>query len=124
MNDKDIATAVMDHFDPSVYSIRYVHSLCIYHLIFDDISAFTIHRRRKVWGLSSTREQHHSVKTIATHVDAIKECFPNRGAETIRKALLMEKNIRVPRSGSHIYMRELSNILIILEGPLLLITLR
>ncbi|KAH9009812.1 hypothetical protein EDB84DRAFT_1545636 [Lactarius hengduanensis] len=81
MNDNNIATAVMDHFDPSIYSI----------------SAYTVRRRRKVWGLSSTRKQHHSVETIAAHVDAIKERFPNRGAETIRKALLMEKNIRVPR---------------------------
>ncbi|KAH8977488.1 hypothetical protein EDB86DRAFT_3165101 [Lactarius hatsudake] len=81
MNDNNIATAVMDHFDPSIYSI----------------SAYTVRRQRKVWGLSSTQEQCHSVETIAAHVDAIKEHFPNRGAETTRKALLMEKNICVPR---------------------------
>jgi hypothetical protein len=44
------------------------------------------------------------VESIATHVNAIKERFPNRGAKTIRKALLMEKNIRVPRSVSQAFV--------------------
>lgn len=26
MNDKDVATAIMDHFDSTVYNIRYVYS--------------------------------------------------------------------------------------------------
>jgi hypothetical protein len=99
MNDKDIATAVMDHFDASTYNIRYVYSLYYLPLnLSHSISLYTVRCRQKVWGLSSTQEQHHTIESIATHISAIKEHFPNHGAETIRKALLMEKNIRVPRS--------------------------
>ncbi|KAN0130302.1 hypothetical protein V8E53_011925, partial [Lactarius tabidus] len=81
MNDKEIASSVMDHFDPVHYGL----------------SVYTVCRRRKEWGLQSTRQQKHTVQSIAAHVDEVKKRFPNRGAETIRKALFMENKIRVPR---------------------------
>ncbi|KAI9447090.1 hypothetical protein BJY52DRAFT_1206604 [Lactarius psammicola] len=81
MNDKDITSSVMDHFDPACYGL----------------SVFTVRRRRKQWGLESTRQQKHTVQSIATLVDEVKKCFPNRGSETIRMALLMENKVRVPR---------------------------
>ena len=56
-----------------------------------------VHRRHKEWGLESTRQQKHTVQSITTFVEEIKKRFPNRGAETIRKALLLENKIRVPR---------------------------
>lgn len=64
-------------------------------------SVFTVRRRRKKWGLESTRQQKYTVQSIAAHVDEVKKRFPNRGAETIRMALLMENKIRVPRCVPH-----------------------
>ncbi|KAI9434815.1 hypothetical protein H4582DRAFT_1818292, partial [Lactarius indigo] len=81
MSDKDIASSVMDHFDPASHGL----------------SLFTVRRRREKWGLESTRRQRHTVQSIANHVNEIKRRFPNRGAETIRRALLIENKIRVPR---------------------------
>ena len=62
---------------------------------------FTVRRRRKEWGLESTRRQGHTVESIAAAVEEVKTRFPNRGAETIRKALLMENKIRVSRCVPH-----------------------
>ncbi|KAI9437089.1 hypothetical protein BJY52DRAFT_1130177, partial [Lactarius psammicola] len=90
MSDKDIATSVMDHFDPARYGI----------------SVYTVRRRRKDWGLESTRRQKHTVQTIAAFVDDIKKRFPNRGAETIRKALLLENKIHVSRPIIAEYLRQ------------------
>ena len=64
-------------------------------------SVYTVRRRRKEWGLESTRQQKHTVESIAAYVDAVKKRFPNRGAETIRKALLLENKIHVPRCVLH-----------------------
>ncbi|KAI9454642.1 hypothetical protein BJY52DRAFT_1205187 [Lactarius psammicola] len=48
----------------------------------------------------------HTVQTIAAFVDDIKKCFPNRGAEMIRKALLLENKIRVSRPIIAKYLRQ------------------
>jgi hypothetical protein len=56
-----------------------------------------IHCQHKEWGLESTHWQKHTVQTIAAYVDDIKKCFPNHGAEMIRKPLLLENNICAPR---------------------------
>jgi hypothetical protein len=68
----------------------------------DSSSVYTVRRRRKVWGLESTHQQKHTVQSIAPYVDDIKKRFPDRGAETIRKALLLENNIHVPRCVPHL----------------------
>ena len=60
-------------------------------------SVFTVRRRRKDWGLESTYRQKHTVESIAAAVVEVKKCFPNCGAETIWKVLLLENKIRVPR---------------------------
>jgi hypothetical protein len=91
----------MDHFDPVHYGLRYV--LMLYNIsempyLF---SVFTVCHRRKEWDLRSTHQQKHTVQSIATHIDDVKRHFPNHGAETIRRALFMEKKIRVPRYVSH-----------------------
>ncbi|KAF8274172.1 hypothetical protein EI94DRAFT_1696117 [Lactarius quietus] len=90
MSDKDIATAVMDHFDHVWYSL----------------SVYTVRRRRKKWGLESTCKQKHTVQSIAAYVEDIKKRFPNRGAETIRKALLLENKICVSRPIISEYLRQ------------------
>ena len=64
-------------------------------------SVFTVRRRRKDWGLESTYRQKHTVESIAAAVVEVKKRFPNRGAETIQKALLLENKIRVPRCVPH-----------------------
>ncbi|KAF8256598.1 hypothetical protein EI94DRAFT_1710840 [Lactarius quietus] len=90
MNDKEIASSVMDHFDPAHYGL----------------SVITVCRRWKEWGLESTRQQKHTLQSIVTHVNEVKKHFPNRGAETIRKALLIESKIRVPRPIILEYLRQ------------------
>ncbi|KAH9177865.1 hypothetical protein EDB89DRAFT_1901967 [Lactarius sanguifluus] len=72
MSDKDIATSIMDHFDPAHYGIS--------------LSPMQRLGLRK-----------HTAQTIAAFVDKIKKCFPNQGAETIRKALPLKNKIHVPR---------------------------
>ncbi|THH11562.1 hypothetical protein EW146_g7999, partial [Bondarzewia mesenterica] len=79
--DTRIAVLVLEHFDESIYGI----------------GTKSIQRLRKKYGLLSTRQQKHTLKSIAAHVDEIKKRFPNRGADSIHKALRQEKNIRVPR---------------------------
>ena len=100
MSDTSVAAAVMDHFDPARYGIRYTWHITTFSFN-DSPSVYTVRRRRKVWGLKSTRQQKHTVQSIAAYVDDIKKRFPERGAETIRKALLLENKIRVPRCVSH-----------------------
>ncbi|KAI9429058.1 hypothetical protein H4582DRAFT_1827992 [Lactarius indigo] len=69
-------------------------------------SVFTVRRRRQKWGLESTRRQKHTVQSIASHVIEVKKCFPNRGAETIRKALLFENKIHVSRPVISEFLRQ------------------
>ena len=57
----------------------------------------SVKRMRKKWGLTSTRQQKHTIETIAEDVAEIKQNFPNSGADAIKKTLMSEKNIRVPR---------------------------
>ncbi|KAI9459395.1 hypothetical protein BJY52DRAFT_1223027 [Lactarius psammicola] len=56
MSDKDIATSVMDHFDPARYGI----------------SVYTVRRRRKDWGLESTRRQKHTTSRSAFLIEVPK----------------------------------------------------
>ncbi|KAF8259295.1 hypothetical protein EI94DRAFT_1707224 [Lactarius quietus] len=90
MSDMDIVTAMMDHFDHTLYGL----------------SVYTVCHRRKKWGLDSTRQQKHTVQRITPYVKDIKKHFPNCGVETIRKALLMENKIRVPRPIISEYLRQ------------------
>ncbi|KAA1471497.1 hypothetical protein DENSPDRAFT_776760, partial [Dentipellis sp. KUC8613] len=89
MSDIDVASHVMDHFDKETYSM----------------SVFTVRRRRKEWGLKSTRKQGHTVQSIHERVQAIKKRFPDIGAETLRKALLQNEKIRVSRTVVAEYLR-------------------
>jgi hypothetical protein len=101
MNDKEIASSVMDHFDPVHYGLRYIPMLYNISDVPYLFSVFTVRRRRKEWCLESTRKQKHTVQSIAAHVDEVKKHFSNRGAETVRKALFMENKIPVPRCVPH-----------------------
>ncbi|KAF8259282.1 hypothetical protein EI94DRAFT_1773974 [Lactarius quietus] len=71
----------------------------------DITTAVMDHFDHMLYGLS-TRQQKHTVQSIAPYVEDIKKCFPNRGAETIRKALLMENKIHVPRPIISEYLRQ------------------
>ena len=61
------------------------------------LSARTVKRLRKEWGLLSTRQQNHTKFTISDKIAEIRKTFPIRGAENIRKQLLLQYNTRVSR---------------------------
>ena len=48
-------------------------------------------------GLLSTRQQKHTSDSIASSVAKIREMFPSRGRETIRKELAMRYSIQASR---------------------------
>ena len=52
---------------------------------------------RQKLGLLSTRQQHHTVETIAEQTAEIRKMFPTRGNETVRKELHLRYGQRVPR---------------------------
>ena len=60
-------------------------------------SVITVRRLRKKWNLLSTRQQKHSMETIYDQVREIREHFPLRGAEGIRKSLQSEHGVHAPR---------------------------
>jgi hypothetical protein len=60
-------------------------------------STKSIKRYRKDLGLLSTRQQKHTSDSIAEAVAKIREMFPSRGRETIRKELVMRYGIRASR---------------------------
>jgi hypothetical protein len=100
MSDTDV-TAIMDHFDPASYRIRYTWHITTF-LFNDSSSVYTVYHHRKVWGLNGTCQQKHTVQSIAAYVDDINKLFPEHGAETIRKALLLTNKIHVPRCVLHL----------------------
>lgn len=61
------------------------------------LSVSSLKRRRKEWGLFSTRQQKHTSESISGPVAEIRKRFPNRGQEGIKKALLIEYKMKVPR---------------------------
>ena len=73
--------------------LSFIHS---YSMSYFYCSSYTISRRRKAWGLLSTRKQGHTVETIADYVRAIKERFPNMGSRTLTATLRMQHKIKVP----------------------------
>lgn len=81
LSDINIARRSIDHFDKDTYGL----------------GVKSVKRMRKKWGLTSTRQQKHTIETIAEDVAEIKRNFPNSGADAIKKTLMSEKNIRVPR---------------------------
>lgn len=94
----------MDDFDGNEYGIRYIYdtvqhqSVVPIDLLFTGLSSpKSVQRIRGNLALPSTRQQNHTIQSISHEVDRIKERFPNRGADSIRKALQLESGIRVPR---------------------------
>lgn len=57
----------------------------------------SIKRLRRKWGLRSTRQQGHTMESITEAIQNIREQYPTRGGEMIRKQLRLDLNIRVPR---------------------------
>ena len=62
------------------------------------LSVSSLKRRRKEWGLLSTRQQKHTLDSIASPAAEICKRFPNRGQDGMKKALLIEYKMKVPRS--------------------------
>ncbi|KAF8200101.1 hypothetical protein BJ912DRAFT_873378 [Pholiota molesta] len=81
LNDKKIESHMRDHYNNEQYGL----------------STSSIKRLRRKWGLKSTRQQRHTIESIASAINEIRQKFPSRGAETIRKELRVSHNIRAPR---------------------------
>ena len=101
-NDVEIVDLLKAHYDTNVYGFRYVmivnmqigdYDLSNYHP-----SVSSLKRRRKEWGLLSTRQQKHTLESIAGPLAEIRKRYPNRGRESMKKALLIEYKMKVPRS--------------------------
>lgn len=60
-------------------------------------SAKTVKRLRVKWNLKSTRQQNHTMQSIGEAVAEIRSRHPTRGIENMRKALLKDYGMRVPR---------------------------
>ena len=74
-------------------------SLIVPELFFThNSSVITVRRLRKKWDLLSTRrQQKRSMETIYDQVCEIRERYPLRGAEGIRKSLRCERGVRAPQ---------------------------
>ncbi|ETW77826.1 hypothetical protein HETIRDRAFT_326132 [Heterobasidion irregulare TC 32-1] len=90
LSDIKIASHCLNHFDKEVYGLGVI----------------SVRRLRKKWGLRSTRQQQHTVASIAEHVAEIKTRFPGGGADSVKKTLLFERNIRVPRDIVAAYLKQ------------------
>lgn len=55
----------------------------------------TVKRRRIKWNLLSTRQQKHTPETFGPVIAEIRQRFPSRGAEGIRKVLLFDYKMHV-----------------------------
>jgi len=95
-NDKKLEEHLKDHYDATVYGLGYV----FYFILFCKPYSTVLHRiksikrYRKDLGLLSTRQQKHTSESIAGAVAEIREMFPSRGRETIRKELALRYGIR------------------------------
>jgi len=95
-NEKQLEEHLKDHYDTEVYGLGYVSC---FMLLWKPCSTMlhsmkSIKRYRKDLGLLSTRQQKHTSESIASAVAEIREMFPSRGRETIRKELSMRYGIR------------------------------
>ncbi|KAG1883822.1 hypothetical protein F4604DRAFT_1515040, partial [Suillus subluteus] len=54
-------------------------------------------RMHNTWGWKRARQQKHTLESIEQHVKQIRQCFPHRGAESIRRNLREQFGFHVPR---------------------------
>lgn len=66
-------------------------------LMFVLCSESSVKRLRKEWNLKKTRQQKHTLQTIHPYAAAVKERFPQSGAQDLTNHLRITYNIRVPR---------------------------
>ena len=93
-----------DHYDTQKYGLRCALHVSVFWLLLLFLtvlrasrSVASIKKLRRKWGLKSTRQQGHTLESIAEAIQNIHEQYPTRGGEMIRKQLRVELNIRVPR---------------------------
>lgn len=98
LNDPEIARQMKDHYDTQKYGLRYDSEAfvnCKLHNFLDSVPS--IKRLRRKWGLQSTRQQRHTQESITEAIQNIREQYPTRGGEMIRKQLRLDSNIRASR---------------------------
>ncbi|KAG2121119.1 hypothetical protein DEU56DRAFT_873841 [Suillus clintonianus] len=81
MSDVDIVRHLKDHYDQEEYGL----------------SVVSFRRMRNSWGWKRTRQQQHTLESIEQHVREIRQRFPHRGAEAIRRDLRQQFSFHVPR---------------------------
>ena len=97
LNDPEISKQMKDHYDTQKYGLRCVSEVLapLHTSILDSVAS--IKRLRRKWGLQSTRQQAHTLESIAEAIQNIRIQYPTRGGEMIRKQLCVELNIQVLR---------------------------
>ncbi|KAF9477993.1 hypothetical protein BDN70DRAFT_74912 [Pholiota conissans] len=90
INDKKIALHMRDHYDTERYGL----------------SVRSVKRLRDKWELKSTRQQKHTLESIGEAIQDVRRQYPSRGADMIRRDLLVKLNMRVPRPLIQRYLHE------------------
>ncbi|KZT10471.1 uncharacterized protein LAESUDRAFT_755968 [Laetiporus sulphureus 93-53] len=91
LNDPVIADQVRDHIDEAKFGF----------------SVKSLKRKRKDWGLESTRQQKQTTETISAAIQDIRQRFPNMGARTMVNVLRQDYgDIRVPEQVVAKYLKE------------------
>jgi hypothetical protein len=93
----EIVDLLRTEYDTTVYNFRYVKWNLSNSFSDSGYSLKTLKRRRIKWGLLSTRQQDHGPDDIRPFIAEIRERFPNRGQESIRKTLMLEYKMHVSR---------------------------
>ena len=104
LNDKQIESNMKDHYDTGQFGLGYAMALhqlntinAVILIMYILTRTSSIKRLRRKWGLKSTRQQQHTLKSIASAIQTIRKSYPSRGAEMIQKQLRIEFDIRAPR---------------------------
>ncbi|KAH9947774.1 hypothetical protein B0H21DRAFT_310604 [Amylocystis lapponica] len=82
LNDHEIVKRVREHFDTTTYTL----------------SIASLKRMRKAWGLKSTRQQKHTVASIAPAVEQIRARAPKMGARQMVVRLREDYMIKAPET--------------------------
>lgn len=81
LNDNNVVDNVRDHIDAEIHGF----------------SVASLKRKRREWGLHSTRQQKHSIESINAAIQDIRSRFPSMGARSIVNVLRQDYgDMRVP----------------------------
>ncbi|KAF9524133.1 hypothetical protein CPB83DRAFT_898178 [Crepidotus variabilis] len=89
-SDKDVVKLLRKHYDVSKFNME----------------VKTVYRKRKAFGIQSTRQQAHSFDTIAAPIAEIRSRFPSRGAEAMTATLRTDYKMKVSNKLVRDYLKQ------------------